>query len=192
MWRQPSAQSTPHWTRYAAGWARHTHRFSLSLFHILPHTHTHTHSPISLAPPRRQCRVLARAFEGPGGEGAPRLFLIVHSLCGVGLRSAEAQEGIAALAAAPRIHIAASIDHVHAAYLWPQHLLQRFNWVSAAATDTLLFPLHTHTHAHSLSPTLSVSSTRTPQLTGPTGGRRPSPSRWWPTSRSRGPAAWPS
>lgn len=150
------------------------------------HTHTHTHRCCF------QCRVIARAFEGAGGENDPRLFLLVHSLCGAGLRSAEAQEGIAQLAAAPRIHLAASVDHVHAAFLWPQHLLQRFNWVRTALsyppTRRALNLPPSHLPHFPIRPilVLCVSSTRTPPRTSPTGAKRRSLSRWWRISRSRG------
>lgn len=68
------------------------------------------------------------------------LFILIHNIDGVGLRTAEAQDSIATLTAnsckdgspyMPLIRVVASIDNVNAAMvLWSPEVSQKFNWVS--------------------------------------------------------------
>ncbi len=57
-----------------------------------------------------------------------RLFLVVHNLDGVLMRKSSMQATFSALAAAPRIHLVASVDHVKQRLLWSQRQLQQFNF----------------------------------------------------------------
>lgn len=71
------------------------------------------------------------------------LFILIHNIDGVGLRTAEAQDSIATLTAIsckdgsphmPLIRVVASIDNVNAAMvLWSPEVAQKFNWVSDTA-----------------------------------------------------------
>eukprot|EP00741_Cyanophora_paradoxa_P019099 tig00021122_g18441.t1 len=60
---------------------------------------------------------------------APPLYLVVHNIDGPGLRGAEAQEALAALAALPRAHLIASVDHVTAPLLWDRERARRLNFL---------------------------------------------------------------
>ena len=70
----------------------------------------------------------------PGGEEAPLassrdLCICIHNIDGVNLRAASVRDLLSVLATCPRIHIVASIDHVHGALLWDQRQSVRFNWI---------------------------------------------------------------
>lgn len=67
-------------------------------------------------------------------EGKPsripyRLFLVIHNIDGEEFRSTSVQTLFSVLAAAPRIHIIASVDHVRHRIMWNQQLRQRFNFI---------------------------------------------------------------
>ena len=47
-----------------------------------------------------------------------RLYIILHNIDGQQLRSPEAQALLGELAAMPRVHLVASVDHVNAPLLW--------------------------------------------------------------------------
>lgn len=71
------------------------------------------------------------------------LFILIHNIDGVGLRTADAQDSIATLTDnsckdgspyMPLIRVVASIDNVNAAMvLWSPEVAQKFNWVSDTA-----------------------------------------------------------
>jgi len=63
-----------------------------------------------------------------------RLYLIIHNLDNPRLTNERAKKVLSLLAAAQHIHIAASVDHVNAPYLWDAELAERFNWVWKDAT----------------------------------------------------------
>lgn len=62
---------------------------------------------------RRLCRALASA-----PKSVPDLYLVVHSLDGAAVRAAKTLSLLALLAAQPRIHLVASIDHMRAPLLF--------------------------------------------------------------------------
>lgn len=51
-------------------------------------------------------------------QDTPPLFLVVHNIDGPALRDARPRGLLATLALHPRIHLVASVDHVHAPLLW--------------------------------------------------------------------------
>lgn len=53
---------------------------------------------------------------------APRLEPTMPAPCAAGLRSHAAQRLLSELARLPRVHLAASVDHVNAALLWDQQV----------------------------------------------------------------------
>jgi len=57
------------------------------------------------------------------------VFLVVHSLDGVALRTQKAQEILCQLAAQPRIHMIASVDHLCAPFLWDYYMAGKYNFV---------------------------------------------------------------
>ncbi|DBA02671.1 TPA: hypothetical protein N0F65_010496 [Lagenidium giganteum] len=59
----------------------------------------------------------------------PHIFLLVHSLDGEAMRSAEIQSSLSILSTAPFIHVMASIDQINAPALWPESDFVRFRWV---------------------------------------------------------------
>lgn len=67
---------------------------------------------VSLARPQETVDALVAAFSASAAPKLPRLVLVVHNMDGPGLRSDAAQDALAALAAADRIHLIASVDHV--------------------------------------------------------------------------------
>ena len=74
-----------------------------------------------------------------------KLYVILHNADGPGFRSAEAQEGLAMLASATRLHLVASVDHVNAGVLMGPRLRERGNWM---AVDCTSFAPYTHESAH--------------------------------------------
>ena len=58
----------------------------------------------------------------------------MHNIDGVNLRSSHVQQALSVLAAADRVHVVATVDHVNAPLLWDQEVAQRFNWVWHDAT----------------------------------------------------------
>ena len=62
------------------------------------------------------------------------LFLIVHNIDGLSLRSESSQTALCVLAQSPSIHMLASIDHINAPLMWDQKKLSNFNWLWHDAT----------------------------------------------------------
>jgi origin recognition complex subunit 2 len=73
--------------------------------------------------------LLGLALQGVAAGLENRVYLVLHNIDGPSLRTAEAQEALAALAAAPHVLLAASVDHVHAPAMWDKDALARFNWL---------------------------------------------------------------
>ena len=69
-----------------------------------------------------------RAEENGSSVPMPPLYLVVHSIDGPSLRSAEAQAQLAELAACTHVRVVASVDHLNAALLWDREALGRFRW----------------------------------------------------------------
>ena len=63
-----------------------------------------------------------------------RLYIVLHNIDGQQLRSPEAQALLGELAAMPRVHLVASVDHVNAPLLWSKREAARFNFVWQEAT----------------------------------------------------------
>ena len=74
-----------------------------------------------------------------------KLYVVLHNMDGPGFRSAEAQEGLAVLASASRLHLLASVDHVNAGVLMGPRLRERGNWMAVNCTS---FAPYTHESAH--------------------------------------------
>ncbi|GBM77351.1 Origin recognition complex subunit 2 [Araneus ventricosus] len=62
-------------------------------------------------------------------EGKDELYLIIHNLDGMSLRSTKTQTLLSSLATVPNIHFVASIDHINAPLMWDQIMLSHFKWV---------------------------------------------------------------
>jgi origin recognition complex subunit 2 len=69
---------------------------------------------------------LAKYFSRPRSKP---LLLVVHNIDGPALRSDRIQSSLAELAAAPRIHLLASIDHIQAGLMWSAQHSAQFNFV---------------------------------------------------------------
>ena len=65
------------------------------------------------------------------------LYLIIHNLDGLALRSDKIQGSLAKLASCNRIRLVASIDHVNAPLLWDADKRSKFNFVWYDATTFL-------------------------------------------------------
>jgi origin recognition complex subunit 2 len=77
-------------------------------------------------------------------ERSPRrLYIVLHNVDGAPLRNAESQALLGELAAMPRVHIIASVDHVNAPLLWSKREAARFNWVWQRATTFAPYHLET-------------------------------------------------
>jgi origin recognition complex subunit 2 len=61
-------------------------------------------------------------------EKAQDLFLFVHSLDALHLRSPRTQELLSKLASLPKVHLLATVDHLHALQLWNLSTRSDFNW----------------------------------------------------------------
>ncbi|XP_012235205.1 origin recognition complex subunit 2 [Linepithema humile] len=57
-----------------------------------------------------------------------RLYLIIHNIDGIILRSNKAQNILASLATIPNIHVIASVDHINAPLLWDDIKRAKFNF----------------------------------------------------------------
>ncbi|BES99950.1 unnamed protein product [Nesidiocoris tenuis] len=68
---------------------------------------------------------------------AADVFVLVHNLDGPPLRAEKTQAALARLAAIPKIHIVASIDHINSPLLWDQNKLSQYNFVWEDATTFL-------------------------------------------------------
>ena len=73
--------------------------------------------------------LLGLALQGAAAGLENRVYLVLHNIDGPSLRTAEAQEALATLAAAPHVMLVASVDHVHAPAMWDKDALARFNWL---------------------------------------------------------------
>ena len=63
-----------------------------------------------------------------GRPGGQRVYVLVHNIDGPSLRSAAAQRLLSRLAAQPRVHLAATADHVNAPLVWDLQTRDRFSW----------------------------------------------------------------
>ncbi|KAI9009676.1 origin recognition complex subunit 2-domain-containing protein [Gaertneriomyces semiglobifer] len=82
------------------------------------------------APPRNlqdQLSTITSYYQSPNNDD--RLYLLIHNIDGESLRNPTAQSSLSLLAACPRIHVVASIDHINAPLLWDNVKTSRFNWV---------------------------------------------------------------
>ncbi|ELR13629.1 origin recognition complex2, putative [Acanthamoeba castellanii str. Neff] len=92
------------------------------------------------AEPMDHCRVLQTMFHSQAAARAARaaipedLFIIVHNIDGLALRSPAAQSVLARLASIPQIHMLASIDHAYAPLLWNHIMVGHFNFAWQDAT----------------------------------------------------------
>ncbi|XP_012534379.2 origin recognition complex subunit 2 [Monomorium pharaonis] len=72
-----------------------------------------------------------------------RLYLIVHNIDGIMLRSNKAQNMLASLATVPNIHVIASADHINASLLWDHIKRAKFNFYWWDATTLLPYKAET-------------------------------------------------
>ncbi|XP_011882352.1 PREDICTED: origin recognition complex subunit 2 [Vollenhovia emeryi] len=72
-----------------------------------------------------------------------RLYLIIHNIDGIMLRSGKVQNALASLAAVPNIHVVASVDHVNAPLLWDHVKRAKFNFYWWDATTLLPYRAET-------------------------------------------------
>ncbi|KAG0316345.1 Origin recognition complex subunit 2 [Dissophora globulifera] len=62
-------------------------------------------------------------------RGIQKLYLLIHNIDGSSLRSEKAQAALSLLAACPKIHLVASMDHINTNILWDAVKASRFRWV---------------------------------------------------------------
>lgn len=72
------------------------------------------------------CEFIRQYFESPE---AGHVFLIVHNIDGMALRSSKIQTILSVLACIHGLHIIASVDHVNVHLLWDQTKVSRFSWI---------------------------------------------------------------
>ncbi|KAG6813048.1 hypothetical protein H0H92_014320 [Tricholoma furcatifolium] len=72
---------------------------------------------LSTSTPESQSKRIYDFFSSSGGP-KPHLYLIIHNIDAAPLRHPKAKSCLALLALNPRIHIAASVDHIHAPLLF--------------------------------------------------------------------------
>jgi len=58
-----------------------------------------------------------------------RIFVIISNIDGPGLRGPDQQRLLSELASIPKIHLAASVDHLNAPLLWDLQTKDRFAWI---------------------------------------------------------------
>ncbi|KAG7391053.1 Origin recognition complex subunit 2 [Phytophthora boehmeriae] len=75
----------------------------------------------------QQCRDLAKAKPL---RRIPHIYLLVHSIDGLALRTPEAQTCLSWLAKSPFIALVASMDHVNGPSIWKEEDSLRFEWLS--------------------------------------------------------------
>ncbi|XP_018351824.1 PREDICTED: origin recognition complex subunit 2 isoform X2 [Trachymyrmex septentrionalis] len=78
-----------------------------------------------------------------GDNPDDRLYLLIHNIDGVMLRSNKAQNILASLATIPNIHILASVDHINAPLLWDHVKRSKFNFYWWDATTLLPYQAET-------------------------------------------------
>lgn len=111
-----------------------------------------TNPPRAHAPPVQPLRLSAPK----AGPPAPppdqprlatcrRLYVVLHNIDGQNLRSPEVQAVLGELAAMPRVHLIASVDHINAPLLWTKREAARFNFVWEEATT---YNPYAHETAH--------------------------------------------
>ncbi|XP_011647253.1 origin recognition complex subunit 2 isoform X1 [Pogonomyrmex barbatus] len=72
-----------------------------------------------------------------------QLYLLIHNIDGIMLRSNKAQNLLASLAAVSNIHIIASVDHINAPLLWDHIKRAKFNFYWWDATTLLPYQAET-------------------------------------------------
>ena len=94
-------------------------------------------------PPEAEVRATRGMIAGTscvGGRAPRELYILIHNAEAAALRQADAQRALALLAAAPGIHLVASVDHVNSALVWQPGLRASFNWIW---TDLTTFARYT-------------------------------------------------
>ncbi|XP_054718581.1 origin recognition complex subunit 2-like [Uloborus diversus] len=62
------------------------------------------------------------------------LYIIIHNIDGVLLRSTKSQTVLSSLAAVSNIHFICSVDHINSPLIWDQVMLSRYKWLWYDAT----------------------------------------------------------
>lgn len=75
----------------------------------------------------QQCRDIAKAKLS--SKRALQVYLIVHSIDGLALRTPEAQTCLSWLAKAPFVAVVASMDHINGPSIWKEEDSLRFEWL---------------------------------------------------------------
>jgi origin recognition complex subunit 2 len=78
------------------------------------------------------------------------VYLVVHNIDGIALRSTEAQHVLSELAAIENLSLVASIDHVNAPILWDGTMYTRFRWAWTLATTFMPYTEETAFAARAL------------------------------------------
>ncbi|RLN86808.1 hypothetical protein BBJ28_00008088 [Nothophytophthora sp. Chile5] len=76
----------------------------------------------------QQCRDIAKVK--PSERAMPPVYLMVHSIDGLSLRTPEAQTCLSWLAKASFIAVVASMDHINGPSIWKEEDSLRFEWLS--------------------------------------------------------------
>ncbi|TDH71621.1 hypothetical protein CCR75_001748 [Bremia lactucae] len=75
----------------------------------------------------QQCREMSKSVLP---KNVTRIYLLVHSIDGVALRTVEAQTCLSWLAKVPFISLVASMDHINGPSIWKEEDMHRFEWLS--------------------------------------------------------------
>ncbi|TYZ66014.1 hypothetical protein PybrP1_010405 [[Pythium] brassicae (nom. inval.)] len=85
----------------------------------------------------QQCQDIVKIAEKEPHKPLPRVYLVVHSIDGMAMRSPETQTCLSWLGTAPFVHIVASIDQINGTSLWREEDSLRFQWISQSVNTCL-------------------------------------------------------
>lgn len=84
-----------------------------------------------------QCQDIVKFAQKDLRKALPRVYLMVHSIDGMAMRSPEIQTCLSWLGTAPFIHLVASIDQINGTSLWREEDSLRFQWISQSVNTCL-------------------------------------------------------
>ena len=64
-----------------------------------------------------------------GSTVYPRLYLVINNIDGLNFRSDNVQTLLSVLSSIPNVHLVASVDHIHADFMWDAVKIARYNWI---------------------------------------------------------------
>lgn len=84
-----------------------------------------------------QCQDIVKLSQRDSRRALPRLYLVVHSIDGVAMRTPEIQTCLSWLATASFVNVVASIDQINGTSLWKEEDSLRFRWISQVINTCL-------------------------------------------------------